>query len=123
MPASFRPARGAVMTVLLRRLAIALASALAATAAQAADLKPAVVFDIGGKFDRSFNEGVHNGAERFKAETKIGYAEFEIANEAQFEQAHRRFAQRGLDPIIAVGFNQANAVAKVAAEFPNTRFT
>jgi basic membrane protein A len=111
------------MTLLPRRLAVALASALAATAAHAADLKPAVVFDIGGKFDKSFNEGVHNGAERFKAATKIGYAEFEIANETQFEQAHRRFAQRGLDPIIAVGFNQANAVAKVAAEFPNTRFT
>jgi len=105
------------------RLAIILAVALAAAAAHAADLKPAVVFDIGGKFDKSFNEGVHDGAERFKAETKIGYAEFEIANETQFEQAHRRFAERGLDPIIAVGFNQATAVAKVAAAFPHTRFT
>ncbi|HUA52775.1 MAG TPA: BMP family ABC transporter substrate-binding protein [Candidatus Sulfotelmatobacter sp.] len=104
------------------RLAVILAVALA-TAAHATDLKPAVVFDIGGKFDKSFNEGVHDGAERFKAETKIGYAEFEIANETQFEQAHRRFAGRGLDPIIAVGFNQATAVAKVAAEFPHTRFT
>jgi basic membrane protein A len=99
--------------------AIALSSAIA----QAADIKPAVVFDIGGKFDKSFNEGVYNGAEKFKAETKIGYAEFEVTNETQFEQAHRRFAQRGQNPIIGVGFNQANAVEKVAKEFPKTQFT
>ena len=111
------------MSLLPCRLAVALTGLLLATTVCAADLKPAVVFDIGGKFDKSFNEGVHTGAERFKAETGIAYAEFEIANETQFEQAHRRFAQRGLDPIIAVGFNQANAVTKVAAEFPHTRFT
>jgi basic membrane protein A and related proteins len=97
--------------------------ALGVAAAQAADIKPAVVFDIGGKFDKSFNEGVYVGAERFKSETKLGYAEFEVTNEAQFEQAHRRFAQRGQDPIVAVGFNQANHVEKVAKEFPKTRFT
>jgi basic membrane protein A len=96
---------------------------LAPAAAGAADIKPAVVFDIGGKFDKSFNEGVFTGAERFKTETKIGYAEFEVANETQFEQVHRRFAQRGQEPIIAVGFNQANAVEKVAKDFPKARFT
>src|SRR5271154_3386092 len=94
-----------------------------ARAAQAAEIKPAVVFDIGGKFDKSFNEGVLAGLERFKAETGIPYAEFEPSNETQFEQAHRRFAQRGQDPIIAVGFSLANPLAKVAASFPNTRFT
>src|SRR5271170_2084137 len=67
---------------------------LAANLAQAADIKPAIVFDMGGKFDKSFNEGVANGAERFKKETGIAYAEFEITNETQFEQAHRRFARR-----------------------------
>ncbi|MBI3452629.1 MAG: BMP family ABC transporter substrate-binding protein [Rhodospirillales bacterium] len=99
------------------------AAVLFAVAAQAAEIKPAVVFDIGGKFDKSFNEGVANGAERFKTETKTGYAEFEVNNETQFEQAHRRFAQRGQDPIIGVGFSQANAVEKVAKEFPKIRFT
>jgi basic membrane protein A and related proteins len=96
---------------------------LGASTAQAADIKPAVVFDIGGKFDKSFNEGVYAGVERFKSETKINYVEFEVTNEAQFEQAHRRFAQRGQDPIIGVGFNQANAVEKVAKEFSKVRFT
>ena len=97
--------------------------ALSSSILQAADIKPAVVFDIGSKFDKSFNEGVYAGAEKFKSETKIGYAEFEVTNETQFEQAHRRFAQRGQNPIIGVGFNQANAVEKVAKEFPKVQFT
>jgi basic membrane protein A and related proteins len=100
-----------------------LAAILGISAAAAADIKPAVVFDIGGKFDKSFNEGVYNGAEKFKTDTKQSYAEFEVTNETQFEQAHRRFAQRGQDPIIGVGFNQANPVEKIAKEFPKVRFT
>jgi basic membrane protein A len=91
--------------------------------AQTAAIKPAVVFSTGGKFDKSFNEGVWQGAERFKKETNIAVSEFEPSNETQFEQALRRFAQRGHDPIIAVGFSQAVALGKVAREFPNIHFT
>ena len=101
----------------------AITAAGIAGVAQAADIKPAVVFDMGGKFDKSFNEGVNNGVERFKTESKLSVAEFEVTNETQFEQAHRRFAQRGQDPILGVGFTQANAVEKVAKEFPKIRFT
>jgi basic membrane protein A len=96
---------------------------LAASTTMAAEIKPAVVFDIGGKFDKSFNEGVATGVDKFRAETKVTVVEFEVTNETQFEQVHRRFAQRGDGPIIAVGFNQANAVEKVAREFPKVRFT
>lgn len=111
------------MTRIATRLLAAAAAIAFAGAAQAQDIKPAVVFDMGGKFDKSFNEGVHNGVEKFKAETKIAVADFEVNNETQFEQAHRRFAQRGQDPIVGVGFSQANAVEKVAKEFPKVRFT
>jgi basic membrane protein A len=99
------------------------AALLSATLVQAADTRPAIVFDLGGKFDKSFNEGVANGAERFKTETGITYAEFEPTNETQFEQADRRFAQRGQDLIIAVGFNQGIPVETVAKEFPAVHFT
>ena len=91
--------------------------------AWADDIKPAVVFDMGGKFDKSFNEGVYNGVEKFKKETGIPYVGFEITNETQYEQAHRHFAERGQNPIIGVGFAQADAVQKVGAEFPKTDFT
>src|SRR5215467_11477776 len=86
-------------------------------------IKPAIVYANGGKFDKSFNEGVSNGAKKFTDETKIAVVDFEPTNETQFEQALRRFAQRGQDPIIAVGFSQAVALEKVGKEFPNTRFT
>ena len=101
-----------------------LAVTAAATSAEAQTaLKPAVIYSTGGKFDKSFNEGVSAGVEKFKKETSSAVAEFEPANETQFEQAQRRFAQRGQDPIIAVGFSQAVALTKVAKEFPNVHFT
>jgi basic membrane protein A len=106
---------------LLALLAIGALGALAH--AQTAAIKPAIVYANGGKFDKSFNEGVSNGAKKFTDETKIAVVDFEPANETQFEQAQRRFAQRGQDPIIAVGFSQAEALKKVAKEFPNIHFT
>ena len=90
--------------------------------AQAADFKPAVVFDMGGKFDKSFNEGVYNGVEKFKAETGTKYREFEVTNETQREQAIRKMAQRGSNPVLGIGFAQGPAIQKVATEFPGTSF-
>ncbi len=98
------------------------AALVAATAVGAEEIKPAVVFDMGGKFDKSFNQGVNDGVVRFKKETGIAYREFEVTNETQREQAIRRMAQRGADPVLGVGFAQVPAIEKVAKEFPNTRF-
>ncbi len=100
-----------------------LALLLTAATAHAADVQPAVVFDMGGKFDKSFNQGVYDGVERFKTETGIAYREFEVTNETQREQALRRMAQRGANPVLGVGFAQAPALEKVAKEFPDTKFT
>ena len=97
-------------------------TAVMAVSAFAADDKPAIVFDIGGKFDKSFNESMFNGSEKFKADSGIAYGEFEIANEAQREQAIRNFADQGFSPIIAAGFAQAAAVEKVAKEYPELKF-
>ena len=102
--------------------AAAAALALSATMSHAADDKPAVLFDIGGKFDKSFNEGIYNGAEKFKTEAGIAYGEFEISNEAQREQALRNFADQGYSPIVAAGFAQAAALEKVAKEYPDQKF-
>ena len=94
----------------------------AATVVSAQDFSPAVIFDLGGKFDRSFNQASFEGAERFKQETGIEYREFEIQSDAQREQALRRFAQQGNNPIVVAGFAQASAMEAVAAEFPDTQF-
>ena len=103
-------------------LAAALIALLSAGAVRAAEIAPAVVFDMGGKFDKSFNEGVHDGDEAFARARGIAVREFEPQNDTQREQALRNFARRGQTPIIAVGFNQATAVKTVAAEFPALHF-
>ncbi|MDH4053391.1 MAG: hypothetical protein OEU93_17620, partial [Rubrivivax sp.] len=51
-------------------LGTAIAAAGAAVGAHAA---PAVVYDLGGKFDKSFNEAAYNGAERWNKETGQTY--------------------------------------------------
>ncbi len=98
------------------------AAAFSAVAAYAADVKPAVIYDLGGKNDKSFNESAYTGAERFKTETGIAYKDFEIQNDAQREQSARRFARDGHNPIVVIGFSWAAALEKIAAEFPDTQF-
>lgn len=90
--------------------------------AWAADFKAAIIYDLGGKFDRSFNEAAYKGAEMFRQETGIAYRDFEPTNEAQFEQALRRFARRGNDLVVAVGISYAVPMRNVAREFPDQRF-
>lgn len=105
------------------RLTLLSASCVAIlTTAAAAEFRPAVVYDLGGRADGSFNEAAFVGAERFAAETGAAYRDFEIQNDAQREQALRRFARDGFDPVVAIGFSHANALERVAADFPDTRF-
>jgi basic membrane protein A len=107
----------------MKRLIMAATAAFAIAAPAAADdFKPAVIFDTGGKFDKSFNEAAYNGAEKFKKESGVSYAEFEITNESQREQSLRKLAQRGATVIVATGFAQAPALKTVAAEFPKVKF-
>ncbi|MBK9361378.1 MAG: BMP family ABC transporter substrate-binding protein [Rubrivivax sp.] len=98
-----------------------LAAALAGMAA-GAFAEPAVIYDMGGKFDKSFNQAAYNGAERWKKESGKPYLEFEIANPAQREQAKRRMAERGANPIVGIGFSQGSSMEKVAREFPSLQF-
>ena len=113
-----------ILTGLLAATALSVSAlSTSALAASHGEVSPAVVYDLGGKFDKSFNEAAYNGAEKFKEETGIAYREFEIQNDAQREQALRRFAEGGSSPIVVAGFSFANAVEKVAGEFPDTQFT
>lgn len=107
----------------MKRLIIGLAATLAMTVSSfAMDAKPAVVYDKGGKNDGSFNQAAYNGAELFKKETGTAYRDFEVTDDAQREQAMRRFARDGYNPVVVIGFSQAAALEKVAAEFPDTKF-
>jgi basic membrane protein A and related proteins len=107
----------------MKRFLLGLAAATAfSSAAFAADVMPAVLYDLGGKFDKSFNESSFGGATKFKDETGIEFREFEISNDAQREQALRKFAEDGNNPIVMAGFMWAPTLEKVATEFPDTKF-
>jgi basic membrane protein A and related proteins len=98
------------------------ATMFAAGTAMATEFTPAVIFDMGGKFDKSFNEAAYHGAEKFKDETGIPYLEFEVTNESQRDQALRRMARRGANVVIAVGFSFATPLEQIAKEYPDTKF-
>ena len=106
-----------------RQLLVLSAAVALASSAVAADFKPAVVFDMGGKFDKSFNQSVFDGVEQFRRETGVKYREFEVTNPSQREQALRKMAQRKANPVLAIGFAQATALEKVAKDFPDTKFS
>ncbi len=98
------------------------AAAVVALSAGAVFAEAALIFDLGGKFDKSFNEAAHNGATRWANETGGTYREIELQSEAQREQALRRFAESGANPIITMGFAMANPLSTVAADYPDTKF-
>jgi len=87
-----------------------------------AQAQPALIFELGGKNDKSFGQAAWEGAERWKKANNKPYLEFEIANAAQREQATRRFAERGASPIVGVGFPQASSIEAVARDFPKLQF-
>ncbi|UWR14504.1 BMP family protein [Sulfitobacter sp. M368] len=107
------------MTLMTKFMGAAAALALSAGAALA---EPALIFDLGGKFDKSFNEAAFNGAQRWAEETGGTFREIELQSEAQREQALRRFAEAGANPIITTGFAFATPVDAVAGDYPDTKF-
>ncbi|RFU12672.1 BMP family ABC transporter substrate-binding protein [Rhodobacteraceae bacterium W635] len=107
------------MTVFTKLTGAAAALAVSATGALA---DPAIIFDLGGKFDRSFNEAAYNGAERWAEETDGSYREIELQSDAQREQAMRRLAEAGANPVVMAGFSQASSLEVVAPDYPDTTF-
>lgn len=108
------------MSLFTKFLGASTALALTAGAAMA---DPAVIFDLGGKFDKSFNEAAFTGAQRWAEETGGSFAETEITSDAQREQAIRRFAEDGYNPIVMAGFSWGTPLATVAADYPDIKFT
>ncbi|WP_298260638.1 BMP family ABC transporter substrate-binding protein [uncultured Litoreibacter sp.] len=107
------------MTVMNKFLGAAATMALSAGVASA---DPAIIFDLGGKFDKSFNEAAFNGATRWAEESGAKFAEVELQSDAQREQALRRFAEKGFNPIVMAGFAFGNALGEVAGDYPDTSF-
>lgn len=93
-----------------------------AVTASLAHADPALMFDLGGKFDKSFNEAAYNGAERWRAETGGSYREIEMQAAAQRVQFARRLAEAGSNPVVVMGFQNAPTLEEVAPDYPDTSF-
>ncbi|WP_458792377.1 BMP family lipoprotein [Yoonia sp. MH D7] len=107
------------MTLMHKMLSATAALALSTGAALA---DPAIIFDLGGKFDKSFNESAFAGASRWAEETGGSFDEVELQSDAQREQALRRFAENGNNPIVMAGFSFATSLEEVAGDYPDTKF-
>ncbi len=98
------------------------AAATLALLAGTATADPAIIFDLGGKFDKSFNEAAFNGATKWATETGGTFKELEMQSEAQREQALRSLAEAGANPVVMTGFAFGDVLNTVAPDFPDTKF-
>jgi basic membrane protein A and related proteins len=118
------------MLALAAGLALALAGCggdddeAATTAAEPADdaIKVGLVADQGQLNDRGFNQLAFQGLTRAEKELGIDGRVIESRSGADYIPNMTALARRGQDLIIGVGFAQGEAVAKVAARFPATKF-
>jgi basic membrane protein A len=87
-----------------------------------APLRVGMVFDVGGKGDKSFNDSAYRGLLNAAADFGIEHTEFEPGQDADRETGVRKLAQAGYDVIIGVGFLFSDAMRKVAADYPDAEF-
>ena len=85
-------------------------------------LRVGIVFDIGGKDDKSFNAAAWEGVKRAKQELGIFLRDVEPGDPTSIEPSMRAFAERGYDLIVGVGFAQAPIMNDVANDYPNLKF-
>ncbi|HXG86096.1 MAG TPA: BMP family ABC transporter substrate-binding protein [Pyrinomonadaceae bacterium] len=112
--------------ILIVLLLIAATFAFSSCAKTEADsngkIKVGIVFDIGGKNDRSFNAAAWEGVKRAERDLDIVLRDVEPGNPTSIEPAMRAFAERNFDLIIGVGFAQGPILEKVARDYPNIKF-
>jgi basic membrane protein A and related proteins len=81
-----------------------------------------IVFDIGGKDDKSFNAAAWQGVKRAQHDFPILLRDVEPGDPTSIEPCMRAFAERGYDLIIGVGFAQAPIMESVSRDYPNLKF-
>ena len=87
-----------------------------------AEVRVGMVFDAGGKNDRSFNQSAFEGAIKARDELGIYLKDVEPGDSSAVEEAMRAFASEGYDLIFGIGFANATAVKNVATEYPKVKF-
>ncbi len=85
-------------------------------------MRVGLVFDIGGRGDKSFNDSAYRGLERARDELGIAFEYLEPAEGSDRETGLREYAARGFALVIGVGFMFSDDIEKMAREFPDVRF-
>ncbi len=85
-------------------------------------IRVGLVFDVGGKNDKSFNESAWRGLERVRTELGVDVQYIEPTEGADRESALRSLAARGVDLVIGVGFIFGPDLERLAVQFPNVKF-
>ena len=112
-----------VVLALLSATALALSGCSGSAAAEdPTKIRVGIVFDIGGKDDRSFNAAAWQGVQRAAKDLPIILRDIEPGTPNAIEPAMRAFAERNFDLIIGVGFAQAPIMELVAKDYPNIQF-
>lgn len=88
----------------------------------ATPLRVGVVFDVGGRGDKSFNDGAWLGAEQARRELGAEVRFIEPGEGTDREAGLRLLAAEGMDLVIGVGFIFTDDLLQLAAEYPGTRF-
>lgn len=110
------------LLILLGLLTIGLSGCGESYATDRSKIHVGIVFDIGGKDDRSFNAAAWQGVQRAAKDLPIVLRDIEPGTPNAIEPAMRAFAERKFDLIIGVGFAQAPIMELVAKDYPNIQF-
>ncbi|NLH88511.1 MAG: BMP family ABC transporter substrate-binding protein [Firmicutes bacterium] len=84
--------------------------------------KVGIVFDIGGLGDQSFNDSAYVGLQRLANELGYDTRYVESNTPSDYEPNLASLAREGYDVVWGIGFLMADAIQKVAKQFPNTKF-
>ena len=111
-----------VMSLTLACLLLSSCANRAEAKREGCKIKVGIVFDIGGKNDRSFNAAAWEGVKRAQKDLDICLYDVEPGNPTSIEPAMRAFAEKNFDLIIGVGFAQGPIMQKVATDYPGIKF-
>jgi basic membrane protein A len=98
------------------------APAPAAPSSAAPAVRVGLVFDVGGRGDKSFNDAADRGLARAIKELGAVTEVVEPGEGADRESALRQLAARKMDLLVGVGFLFTEDINRLAQDFPNQRF-
>ena len=111
-----------VLAAVLLSLAFSACTERTEARREGCQIKVGIVFDIGGKNDRSFNAAAWEGGKRAAKDLPICLYDVEPGNPTSIEPAMRAFAEKNFDLIVGIGFAQGPIMQKVAEDYPDIKF-